>query len=92
MQSLATVLGITSGFIVIGYREPALNLIATSLIVDAALAPITAVIAHRRGRSVYAWALIGLALGAWALAWAMLWNPPRQPARREPEPPTPRAA
>ncbi|MBF6569542.1 MAG: hypothetical protein IVW54_11790 [Candidatus Binataceae bacterium] len=48
------------------------NLIATSLIVDASLAPLTVLIAVRRGRSGALWAAIGFIFGAWALLAALL--------------------
>ena len=50
MTTLATLLSITSGFALLGYREPPANLIATSIVIDLSLAPLTAIIASRRGR------------------------------------------
>jgi hypothetical protein len=50
------------------YRGGPAEIIATSLIIDAALAPLTATIASRRGRSALVWLLLGFALGMWALA------------------------
>ena len=66
MTTLATILGLTSGFILAGsHRDPA-NMNATSLAIDASLAPLTALIAARRGRSATFWAVVGFALGTWA--------------------------
>ena len=95
MTTLATLLSITSGFALMGYREPPANLIATSIVIDLSLAPLTAIIASRRGRSSLLWAIAGLALGAWALA-AVLLLPERRPASPRPPastlPPTSDAA
>jgi hypothetical protein len=95
MTTLANVLSIASGFALMGYRESTANLIATSIIIDLALAPLTAVIASRRGRSPIRWTIAGLALGAWALAAVMIIPahrpaPPRTDA--PPYPPTSDAA
>jgi hypothetical protein len=88
MHTLALIFGITSGFAAVGHREPAANLMTTSLAIDASLAPLTAVIAARRTRSPLLWAILGFALGAWALAYVLI----RQP-RNDPEfPPTSDAA
>jgi hypothetical protein len=95
MTIIASLLSIASGFALMGYREPPANLIATSIIIDLALAPLTAIIASRHGRSALRWTVAGLALGAWALA-AILIIPPRRPAPPRPDapqyPPTSRAA
>jgi len=95
MTIIARLLSIASGFALMGYREPPVNLIATSIAVNLALAPLTAIIALRRGRSAILWTLAGLALGAWALA-AVLIIRPNRPARPRPDapdyPPTSRAA
>jgi hypothetical protein len=95
MTTLAILLSITSGFALIGYREPPENLIATSIVIDLSLAPLTAIIASRRGRSSMRWAITGLAFGAWALA-AVLILPERRPAPPRPPastlPPTSDAA
>jgi hypothetical protein len=85
MTTIAILLSITSGFALLGYREPPANLIATSIVIDLSLAPLTAIIASRRGRSSLLWAIAGLALGAWALAAVLLLPesrpaPPRPPA------------
>jgi hypothetical protein len=95
MTILATLLSIASGFALMGYREPPANIIATSIIVDLALTPLTAIIAARRGRSVILWIIAGLALGAWALAAVMI-LPASRPAPPRPDapqyPPTSHAA
>jgi hypothetical protein len=95
MTILASLLSITSGFALMEYHGPPANLIATSIIVDLALAPLTAIIASRRGRSAIRWTIAGLALGAWALAAVMI-MPPSRPAPPRPEapqyPPTSHAA
>jgi len=85
MTTLATLLSITSGFALMGYREPPANLIATSIVIDLSLAPLTAIIASRRGRSAARWAIFGLPFGAWALAAVLILpdrhlTPPRPPA------------
>jgi asparagine N-glycosylation enzyme membrane subunit Stt3 len=92
IAKLGILLGVTSGFILIGYHEPSLKLIATSVMIDAALAPITAVIALRRGRSPILWAFIGFMFGTWALAAAMLWPTRGTAGRREVPPRAPEAA
>ena len=58
----------TSGFALMGYRLPPATILATSIVVNLALAPLTAVIASRRGRSALGWTIAGLTLGMWALA------------------------
>ncbi len=77
MIIIANLLSIASGFALMGYREPPANLIATSIAIDLALAPLTAIIASRRGRSTIRWIVAGLALGAWALAAVMIIPPNR---------------
>ncbi len=86
MTIIASLLSIASGFALMGYREPPANLIATSIIIDLALAPLTAIIASRRGRSAIRWTVAGLALGAWALAAVMI-IPPHRPAPPRPDAP-----
>jgi hypothetical protein len=86
MDTLATVLSFASGFALIGIRETSANLIATSIVVDLSLAPLTAVVASRRGRSWILWAVAGLALGAWALAAVMI-MPASRPAAPRPDTP-----
>jgi hypothetical protein len=68
MHTAATILSVTSGFALLGYRLPPATILATSIVVDLALAPLTAIIASRRGRSTLAWTIAGLTLGMWALA------------------------
>jgi riboflavin transporter FmnP len=82
MTILANLLSITSGFALTGYAGPMANLIATSIIVDLALAPLTAIVAARRGRSTTRWAIAGVALGAWALAAVMILPAYRPPSAR----------
>jgi hypothetical protein len=89
MTIIASLLSLASGFALMGYRGTPANLIATSVAIDLSLAPLTAIIASRRGRSTTRWAICGLALGAWALAAVMI-LPPRRPA--PPRPPTSDAA
>jgi hypothetical protein len=95
MSTIASILGIASGFALMGYREPPANLIATSIIINLALTPLTAIVASRRGRSTLRWTIAGLALGAWALATVMI-IPPSRPAPPLPDapqyPPTSHAA
>ena len=75
MWTIATILNVTSGFALMRYRGGPAEIIATSLIIDAALAPLTATIASRRGRSALVWSLLGFALGMWALAATLLLSP-----------------
>ena len=84
MRIIAAIIGITSGFMVLGHHETTARLIATSLAVDASLAPLTAVIAARRARSPIFWALFGFVLGMWALACVLL-IPRRQHADYPPQ-------
>jgi hypothetical protein len=72
MSTIAAIVGIASGFALLGYHETPANLIATSLAIDASLAPLTAVIAARRGRSPLLWAIVGFSLGVWSLAYVLL--------------------
>jgi hypothetical protein len=95
MQTLATILGYASGFALLGYHEGAPEMIATSIAVDAALAPLTAVIAARRNRNWIVWIVLGFALGAWALAAVLLARPTNISPDRGPGnnfPPTAHAA
>lgn len=94
MSIIASLLSLASGFALMGYRMTPANLIATSVVIDLSLMPLTAIIASRRGRSTTRWAIGGLVLGAWALAAVMILPashpaPPRPPA---PIPPTSDAA
>ena len=93
MEMLAIFLSVTSGFALMGYRLPPATIFATSVVVDLALAPLTGVIASRRGRSTTGWTIAGLALGMWALA-AVLLMPASNRSRSEPPdyPPTSDAA
>ena len=88
MTTIAILLSLTSGFALIGYREPPENLIATSIIIDLSLAPLTAIIASRRGRSALRWTILGLAFGAWALLAVMI-LPESRPAPPRPQTPHP---
>jgi len=72
METVATILAIASGFILMGHAGPPATVIATSLFINAALAPLTAVIASRRDRSGALWFVVGLAFGVWALTGALL--------------------
>jgi hypothetical protein len=72
MPLIAFILSITSGFALMRYRLPPLTTAMTSIIVDLSLAPITVIIANRRHRSIGRWTLLGLAFGAWALAWVLI--------------------
>lgn len=93
MNTLAAILSVTSGFVLMRYSGGPAEIIATSLVIDAALAPLTATIAARRGRSATVWALLGFALGMWALAAALLIRPSRASgAPRPTAPPTSDAA
>jgi hypothetical protein len=87
MATLADILSITSGFALMGYRMPPATLLGTSIVVDLALAPLTAIIAARRGRSAAAWAIAGLALGMWALAAVLLMRSAVTPPASHSEPP-----
>ena len=87
MTTLAILLSLTSGFALMGYREPPANLIATSIVIDWSLAPLTAIIASRRGRSSVRWVIAGLVFGAWALA-AVLILPESHPTPPRPQAPT----
>lgn len=92
MQTLATILGLASGFTLMGYHEQPAGMIATSLVIDASLAPLTAVIATRRGRSAVLWSVLGFALGVWALAFVLLVRPDRSGPGEPPFPSTSDAA
>ncbi len=84
MWTIATILNVTSGFALMRYRGGPAEIIATSLVIDAALAPLTATIAARRGRSPLVWALLGFALGMWALAATLLMRPRARPVASPP--------
>lgn len=96
MRTLAMIIGFGSGFALMGVDRTPVSMIATSLLVDAALAPLTGVIAARGGRSGLVWTMIGLPLGMWALAFALLFLRSRKRAPDDsgqpPFPPTSDAA
>jgi len=77
MPTIAHIVSIASGFALMRYPEPPARLLVTSLVIDAALAPLTATIAVRRGRSPIVWAFAGFVFGMWALAAAMIIPPVR---------------
>ena len=91
METMAIIVGWASGFALTRFHGPAAGMIATSLAVDAALAPLTAVIAARRGRSAPAWALGGLPFGMWALIAALMIRPRPDSAAGLPDASGPRA-
>jgi hypothetical protein len=88
---IATIVSYASGFALMRSHKPPIDMLATSLIVDAALAPLTAIIAARQGRSALRWAMVGFVLGMWALAYVLIVAPrqPGDPARPENPSPTP---
>ena len=96
MHTLAIILSLTSGFALMGNRLAPETIVATSIVVNLALAPLTAVIAARRGRRASVWALAGLAFGMWTLAAVLMLPevPAELSARPEPPayPPTSHAA
>jgi hypothetical protein len=80
IETWATAAALASGFALMGYKESPLNLLVTSAVINLALAPLTAVVASRRGRSAAVWAIIGLCFGMWALAATLLlMTPPKAP-------------
>jgi predicted cobalt transporter CbtA len=83
MGIIATIVSYASGFALMRSHKPPIDLLATSLIVDAALAPLTAIIAARQGRSPLRWSMVGFILGMWALAYVLIVAPhqPGDPAR-----------
>ncbi len=72
METVATLFAWTSGFALMGYHGTAVDMLVTSLAVDASLAPLTATIAWRRSRPAWLWAVLGFAFGMWALAAILL--------------------
>jgi hypothetical protein len=92
IDTWATALGLASGFGLMGFKETSLNLLVTSAVINAALAPLTAVIASRRGRSAIVWGAIGLCFGMWALAATLLLMSPPKGASPSQVSPPPRAA
>ena len=91
MRTAATILSVMSGFWLMGYRLPPATILATSIVVNLALAPLIAVIASRRGRSTLGWTITGLLLGMWGLA-AVLVLPAVRSQRPPSYPPTSDAA
>lgn len=87
MATLADILSIASGFALMGYHMPPETLLGSSIVVDLALAPLTAVVAARRGRSVAIWLVAGLAFGMWALATVLLMKSAVSESATKPEPP-----
>jgi len=80
IETWATAAGLASGFGLMGYKESPLDLLVTSAVINLALAPLTAVVASRRGRSATVWGIIGLCFGMWALAATLLlMTPPKTP-------------
>jgi len=77
MQTIATILAYASGFALMRPHESVPNLIATSLAVDASLAPLTAIVANRRGRGTRLWAVVGFLFGLWAFIAVLLIGKPR---------------
>ncbi len=84
----ATAAALASGFALMGYRESPMNLLITSAVINLTLAPLTAIIAARRGHSAAVWGVIGLCLGMWALAATLLLMSPKQ-SPSGPTPPAP---
>jgi len=87
MVTLAKLLGLASGFALMRSSAPPATLIATSLAIDLALAPLTAAIASRRGRNVTLWTVAGFAFGMWALAAVLLMKAGGTRTSARPEPP-----
>jgi hypothetical protein len=77
MKTLATIVAYASGFGLMRYHENATTLLATSLAVDASLAPLTAIIAKRRGRAGMLWASVGFLFGLWAFIAVLLLGKPK---------------
>lgn len=94
MHTIATIVAYASGFALMRYHESAANLLATSLAVDASLAPLTAIVAMRRGRPAMLWALAGFLFGLWAFILVLLIGKSKPSGPRQPEefPPTSDAA
>jgi hypothetical protein len=92
MQLLATILGAASGFLIMGYHDQTAEIIATSLVVDASLAPLTGVIAAHRGWSPARWSIIGFPFGVWALGLVLLLRSTRPERTDRPFPPPSDAA
>jgi hypothetical protein len=86
MTTFATIVSYASGFALMRLRATPAEVLGTSLAIDAALAPLTALVAARRGRSVALWGTLGFVFGAWALFWALVVLSVR-PARIDSPPP-----
>lgn len=87
MEIIARIVGLASGFALMRMHKAPIDMIATSLMVDAALAPLTAVIAARRGRSTMRWVAAGFAFGMWALAYVLIVVPRAGVEPAQPESP-----
>ncbi|HUO05384.1 MAG TPA: hypothetical protein VMU16_09320 [Candidatus Binataceae bacterium] len=77
MEIIAKLVSLASGFALAGHHLPPATTIMTSLAIDVALAPLTAAVAVRRGRSVIGWTVGGLMFGAWALGVVIILRPNR---------------
>jgi hypothetical protein len=78
MQTIATIIAYASGFALMRpHYESAATLLMTSLAVDASLAPLTAIVASRRGRATSLWAIVGFLFGLWALIAVLLIGKPK---------------
>ena len=77
MQTIATIVAYASGFALMRQHETAATLLMTSLAVDASLAPLTAIIANRRGRAARVWAIVGFLFGLWAFLVVLLIGRPK---------------
>ena len=94
MHTIATIVSYASGFALMRYHASPANLLATSLAVDASLAPLTAIVAMRRGRPGILWAIVGFLFGLWAFIAVLLIGKPKPPSLHQPNefPPTSDAA
>ncbi len=75
MTTFATIVSYASGFALMRLRATPAEVLGTSLAIDAALAPLTAL-----------WGTLGFVFGAWALFWALVVLSVR-PARIDSPPP-----
>ena len=85
MQTVAIIVAYASGFGLMHYRESAATLLATSLAVDASLAPLTAIVAMRRGRATIMWAVAGFIFGLWAFIAVLVIGKPKPAGSRLPD-------